>query len=213
MCRTLICGRFALGPLRDSGSMRFFGGCGGAGGLRQAPASRPGARPRRDLDRGRPKPSFGDADPALRAHRTGFHNRQRFASITQSTGRGRAMGNITIRNLDDRMIDAWKARAKTNHARWRQSCATCLRKRQSAASIWRNSGSVPPGSPAQPPERPRPTAPRRSGRTAIGEVYRRCQYRRQVVHRGEAFGGRPPARTPRARLPARRIREHRLAGC
>ena len=25
------------------------------------------------------------------------------------------MGNITIRNLDDRVIDAWKARAKTNH--------------------------------------------------------------------------------------------------
>ena len=25
------------------------------------------------------------------------------------------MGNITIRNLDDRVIDAWKARAKANH--------------------------------------------------------------------------------------------------
>ena len=25
------------------------------------------------------------------------------------------MGSITIRNLDDRVIDAWKARAKTNH--------------------------------------------------------------------------------------------------
>ncbi len=25
------------------------------------------------------------------------------------------MGNITIRNLDDRVIEAWKAQAKTNH--------------------------------------------------------------------------------------------------
>ena len=106
-CRTPICGpeicpgTAARRPRRGRRLRAFprrvrFGA---AGGLRQAPASRPGARPRHDLDRHRPKPPIRDADPALRAHRTGFRGRRRCASITQSTGRGRTMGNITIRNL------------------------------------------------------------------------------------------------------------------